>query len=68
MLELIKEINKLDMQSRIDLVMYMWDNISKEEIEVPEQHKKIIKERLEKYHSGEMEYDDWETVKKRLIQ
>jgi putative addiction module component (TIGR02574 family) len=65
---ILNEVNKLDLEARINLVMYMWDNISKENIEVPDHHKIIIKERLEKYHSGEMESDDWDTVKKRLLQ
>ena len=65
---IINEINKLDLESRIKLVMSIWDNISEENIEPPDNHKKILDERLEKLHNKKMEFDSWENVQNRLVQ
>ena len=64
-----QEINKMDIDSKISLVMEIWDGISNENksIEFPDNHERIIEQRLEEYKSGIMRFDSWEDLRDQLL-
>ena len=63
------EIDKMDIESKISLVMEIWDGISKENksIEFPDNHKRIIEQRLEDYKSGNMRFYSWDNLRDQLL-
>ncbi len=60
---------KLSIPERIQLVEDIWDTIATEtkSIELTEQEKKIIDERLEAYHKNPDEGSPWNEVYKRIV-
>lgn len=59
----------LSIPERIQLVEDIWDTIANEpeEIELTEEEKKIINERLEAYHRNPDLGSPWEDVYKRIV-
>ncbi|MFQ5965934.1 MAG: addiction module protein [Candidatus Scalinduaceae bacterium] len=60
---------KLSIPERIQLVEDIWDTIASEteSIELTENEKKIIDERLEAYHKNPDEGSPWDEVYKRIV-
>lgn len=60
---------KLSIPERIQLVEDIWDTIAfeTESIELTENEKKIIDERLEAYHKNPDEGSPWDEVYKRIV-
>ncbi len=60
---------KLSIPERIQLVEDIWDTIASEteSIELTENEKKIIDERLEAYHKNPDEDSPWDEVYKRIV-
>ncbi len=60
---------KLSIPERIQLVEDIWDTIASEteSIELTENEKKIIDERLEAYHKNPDEGSPWDDVYKRIV-
>ena len=60
---------KLSIPERIQLVEDIWDTIASEteSIELTENEKKIIDERLEAYHKNPDAGSSWEEVYKRIV-
>ena len=60
---------KLSIPERIQLVEDIWDTIASgtESIELTENEKKIIDERLEAYHKKLDEGSPWDEVYKRIV-
>lgn len=60
---------KLSIPERIQLVEDIWDTIASEteSVELTENEKKIIDERLEVYHKNPDEGSPWDEVYKRIV-
>ena len=60
---------KLSIPERIQLVEDIWDTIASEtdSVELTENEKKIIDERLEAYHKNPDEGSPWDEVYKRIV-
>jgi putative addiction module component (TIGR02574 family) len=60
---------KLSIPEHIQLVEDIWDTIASEteSIELTENEKKIIDERLEAYHKNPDEGSPWDEVYKRIV-
>jgi putative addiction module component (TIGR02574 family) len=60
---------KMSIPERIQLVEDIWDTIASEteSIELTENEKKIIDERLEAYHKNPDEGSPWDEVYKRIV-
>ena len=64
----LNKILKLSVPERILLVEAIWDSIASEpaKVELSSKHKKLLDERLEKYHTDPLSGSTWEEVKKRV--
>lgn len=62
----IKDILKLSVDERIDLVQTIWDSIAEdsEVSEISEEHKKILDKRLEAHQNNPQDIVSWDEVKK----
>jgi len=62
----IKDILKLSVDERINLVQTIWDSIvaDTEVSEINEEHKKILDKRLEAHQNSPSDVASWEEVKK----
>jgi len=62
----IKDILKLSVDERINLVQTIWDSIAAdtEVSEINEEHKKILDKRLEAQQNNPSNVASWEEVKK----
>ena len=67
--ELREEISRLELSEQLLLVEDIWDTIASEteSIELTENEKKIIDERLEAYHKNPDEGSPWDEVYKRIV-
>jgi putative addiction module component (TIGR02574 family) len=65
----ISDTLKLSIPERIQLVEDIWDTIASEteSIELTENEKKIIDERLEAYHKNPDAGSPWDEVYKRIV-
>jgi putative addiction module component (TIGR02574 family) len=65
----VSDTLKLSIPERIQLVEDIWDTIASEteSIELTENEKKIIDERLEAYHKNPDEGSPWDEVYKRIV-
>ena len=56
-------------EQRIDFVQDLWDQIAQDPkgVPVPESHKQILKERLEKYRSNPQPGRPWGEVRDQLL-
>ncbi|MEA3446389.1 MAG: addiction module protein [Bacteroidota bacterium] len=63
-LELIHSLTRND---KFELVQELWDDIAKEQndLEIPEEHQKILDERLERIKSGKATFRSWDEIKKK---
>ncbi len=59
-------IEKLSDPEKILLVEKIWDSINKANIELTSTQKSELDKRLKADKAGEMKYENWEVVKKRI--
>ena len=64
----IKNILKLSVNERIDLVQTIWDSIASEtEVsEISEEHKKVLDQRIEAHKKDPNDVVSWNEVKKSV--
>ncbi len=64
----IPAIEDMTGAQRIELMEELWKAMSqpREEYEVPERHKRILKERRAAVECGEIEYIDWDEAKRQI--
>ena len=62
----IKDILKLSVDERINLVQTLWDSIAAdtEVSEISEEHKEILDKRLEAHQNNPSDIVSWEDIKK----
>ena len=65
--EHIKEIKALSSKEKLELMNMLWDDVSdmQDELPIPENHKRVLNERMAKYERGESQFTDWEILKKK---
>lgn len=64
----IKEILKLPVKKRINLVHEVWDSIPKDDIELTDEIKDELDNRLERRENGQTQYFTLEEVEKKLAE
>jgi len=64
----ISDAINLSVAQRIELVEDLWDSIAEmpEKVQLTEEQKKILDERLEAFHRNPTEGSPWEAVKERI--
>jgi putative addiction module component (TIGR02574 family) len=64
----ISDVMELSVAERIELVEDVWDTISEvpESVELTQEQKQLLDERLQAYHRNPTAGSPWEEVKKRL--
>jgi putative addiction module component (TIGR02574 family) len=64
----ISDAMDLSVAQRIELVEDLWDSIAEmpEKVELTDEQKKILDERLEAFHRNPSEGSPWEVVKERI--
>ena len=62
--EIIKQASKLSPAEKILLIEELWDSIEENNIEFSEEHRKIIRKRIEAEKQNPDEVYTWEEVKK----
>ncbi len=61
------EILALPPSEKIELVGKIWDSIETKEIELTEEHRRIVDERLRRYEANPNEGRTWDEVKAELF-
>ncbi len=64
----VSDTINLSVAERIELVEDLWDSIAElpERVELTEEQKKVLDERLKAYHRNPNEGSHWEVVKERI--
>lgn len=62
----IKDINKYSTAEKIVLAEQLWDSVTKKEIEISDEIKKELDNRLQIIEEGKTEYYTWNDVKNHL--
>lgn len=65
--EQLKKLQKLSTEEKIEVAQMLWDDISKNEneLDIPDEHKRILDQRLNKIQQGEGKYHSWENIRKK---
>ncbi|MCF8371842.1 MAG: addiction module protein [Bacteroidales bacterium] len=60
-------IHNLSRNDKFELVHLLWDDIAKEqyEIGIPEEHQKILAQRLERIKTGKASFRSWDEIKRK---
>jgi putative addiction module component (TIGR02574 family) len=63
------ELHKLSVEDKIKVVQTLWDDIArKKSIDtLPENHKKILDERIKKMYSGKASFKSWSEIQAKYI-
>lgn len=64
----MSELHKLSVKDKIKIVQTLWDDIAEAQsmMELPEAHKKILDERIQKIAEGQAIYKPWSEVQKKF--
>ena len=65
--QIIEELNHVNDEWLLKAIKRLL-GIDYPEDDIPEEHKRILDERIREYESGEVTLVDWEDVKKRMSQ
>jgi putative addiction module component (TIGR02574 family) len=66
--EQLKEIHKLSKEEKIELVQTLWDDIASDQATaIPEEHKKLLEETLQKLADGNSQFSQWEEVREKYV-
>lgn len=70
MLRDIEDILKLPVEEKLEIVEKIWDSIeeSGQNDEIPDWHKQILEERLQKHRDTPVQGKNWADVKKNILQ
>ena len=66
--QLRSEINRLSIEEKLQLVGDIWDSIAHENAPLPltDAQRKILDERYHAYKAGELQLEDWSSVREEL--
>lgn len=62
-------IHNLSRKDKFELVHLLWDDIAKEQddMDFPEEHQKILAQRLERIKAGKASFRSWDEIKRKYI-
>ena len=65
----LKKIQDLPLNERIAIIQTMWDDIAREQSYdiLPEEHKNILEERINRISDGNSKFKSWDDIKKKYI-
>lgn len=65
----IIEIKNQDLSAEMAILDELWVDIGEKLLkqDIPKWHADILAERLEKIQAGKAKFEDWETVKQRIL-
>ncbi len=65
----LNELQNLPLDEKIRLVQLLWEEIAKEQSyeDLPEDHKKILTDRLNKIKRGNAKFRTWQEIRKKYI-
>lgn len=66
-LELKEKIMRLNKKDKEEIVQIIWDEICESNISISKEHMEILEKRYQSYKKGEMQFKDWNDVKKDII-
>ena len=63
----MSELHKLSVKDKIKVVQTLWDDIATEQskVELPDAHKKILDQRLNKIASGNALFKPWKEIQSK---
>ena len=66
--QLLKEIEKLELSEKLELVGELWDSIARDndQLPLPEWQKAELDKRYKEFQNGEQTLHEWETVHKEI--
>jgi putative addiction module component (TIGR02574 family) len=66
---LIKELSRLNKNEKMLVVEALWDSIASEpdEVELPNQHKSILEDRLKTFEQDRCNGDSWKEVRQKYL-
>jgi putative addiction module component (TIGR02574 family) len=67
MTKLSPEILALSVEDRIQLAMAIWDSVAQETIELSDENKQLLDERLRQHEANPDEGESWEVVRAKLF-
>ncbi|HEY4785424.1 MAG TPA: addiction module protein [Bacteroidales bacterium] len=64
----LEELRKLPKEDKIQLVQMLWDDIAKDQNfdDLPDEHKRLLEERLESIKMGKAAFKSWDDVKRKF--
>ncbi|MDP9079820.1 MAG: addiction module protein [Bacteroidota bacterium] len=62
----MQEILELSVAERILMIEKIWDSIDHNNLEMPENHKEELDQRLDRYEKGETKFYSWTDIKSEL--
>jgi len=66
----IELLQKLTWAEKFDLIQFLWSEIAtdSEKLDIPEEHKNILRQRLDRIERGEAKFKSWEEIRSKYIQ
>ena len=63
----LEELHKLSKKDKIKLVQMLWDDIANDHdfVDLPDEHKRILDERLETIQQGKAMFKPWDDVRQK---
>jgi putative addiction module component (TIGR02574 family) len=63
------KIDQLTMTEKLRIMEELWDDLrARADVAVPQWHKDVLDRRAKLVESGEAQFEDWETAKKRITE
>ena len=65
--EELKKLQQLSKEEKIEVVQMLWDDIARNQnqVDIPEEHKRILDQRLEKMQEGKAKFKSWDEISKK---
>jgi putative addiction module component (TIGR02574 family) len=66
----IELLQKLTLAEKFDMIQFLWSEIASEneKLDIPEDHKNILRQRLDRIERGEATFKSWEEIRSKYIQ
>lgn len=66
----IRDLHKLSRWEKLEVVQLLWDDIAREQemLDVPDEHRKILDERLRLIKEDRASYNRWDELKKKYLE
>ena len=64
----VLEIDRMTLEEKLRAMETLWEDLCRQEqaVAVPQWHKDLLEERARLIESGEAQFEDWETARKRI--